>query len=58
MTRSEIIRSAAFWKIDGVNVFADKGDFRGETLRVNGGLINLQARMAWRGVWRQEFGLT
>ena len=46
---------AAFWKIDGVNAFADKGDFRGETLRINGGYTNLAQRMQWRSIWRKAF---
>ena len=49
--------SAAFWKLDDVNTFADRGDFRGETLRVNGGLINFPMRVHWRAVWRQALGL-
>jgi putative chitinase len=49
--------SAAFWKLDGVNGFADRGDFRGETLRVNGGLINFPTRQHWRAIWRPTFGL-
>jgi putative chitinase len=50
--------SAAFWKLDGVDVFADRGDFRGETLRVNGGLINFPTRQHWRAIWRPVFGLS
>jgi len=49
--------AAAFWRLDGVNAFADKGDFRGETLRVNGGLTNYQLRLQWRARWRQALGL-
>jgi putative chitinase len=49
--------SAAFWKLDGVGGFADRGDFRGETLRVNGGLINFPMRKHWRAIWRPVFGL-
>ena len=48
---------AAFWKIDGINAFAERGDFRGETLRLNGGYTNLPARLQWRGVWRRSLGL-
>jgi putative chitinase len=48
--------SAAFWKLDGVDSFADRGDFRGETLRVNGGLINFPMRQHWRAIWRPVFG--
>jgi putative chitinase len=43
---------AAFWKLDGVNRFADRGDFRGETLRLNGGYTNMAARLQWRAIWR------
>jgi len=49
--------AAAFWKLDGVNVFADKGDFRGETIRINGGLVNYPTRWQWRIRWRQALGL-
>lgn len=49
---------AAFWKIDGVNFFADKGDFRGETLRLNGGYTNMATRLSWRATFRRELGLT
>ena len=49
--------ACAFWKLDDVNSFADRGDFRGETLRVNGGLINFPMRQHWRAVWRPVFGL-
>ena len=49
--------ACAFWKQDGVNGFADRGDFRGETLRVNGGLINFPMRQHWRAIWRPVFGL-
>lgn len=50
--------ACAFWQVDGVNQFAERGDFRGETLRINGGLVNYAARLAWRAVWRKAFGLT
>lgn len=49
--------AAAFWKLDGVNPFADRGDFRGETLRVNGGLTNYPLRQHWRALWRPALGL-
>jgi len=48
---------AAFWKIDGISAFANRGDFRGETLRLNGGYINMPARLQWRAVWRSALGL-
>lgn len=47
---------AAFWKIDGINAFADVGDFRGETLRLNGGYTNYATRLHWRAVWRNALG--
>ena len=31
--------------------FADRGDFRGKTLRVNGGLTNYPTRLQWRASW-------
>jgi putative chitinase len=48
---------AAFWKIDGINVYADRNDFRGETLRLNGGYTNYPARVAWRSTCRRALGL-
>lgn len=39
-------RSAAwFWKDNRLNTFADKGDFRGLTLRINGGLNGYEQRL-------------
>jgi putative chitinase len=49
---------AAFWKLDGVNRFADLGDFRGETLRLNGGFTNMAARLQWRKVWRRALNVS
>jgi putative chitinase len=48
---------AAFWKLDGIGAFADRGDFRGETLRLNGGYTNMPARLQWRAAWRRTLGL-
>ena len=48
---------AAFWKLDRINPFADRGDFRGETLRLNGGYTNMAARLQWRAVWRRALGI-
>lgn len=48
---------AAFWKLDGINTFADRGDFRGETLRLNGGYTNYDLRLHWRAVCRKALGL-
>jgi putative chitinase len=50
--------SCAYWRLACVNGLADKGDFRGETLRINGGLTNYALRLAWRKTWRPAFGLT
>jgi putative chitinase len=36
--------AAAFWKSRGCNELADKGDFRGVTLKINGGTIGLDER--------------
>lgn len=49
--------ACAFWKIDGVNVFAASGDFRRETIRVNGGLTDYATRLTWRAIWRRELGV-
>ena len=49
---------AAFWKLDRINPFADRGDFRGETLRLNGGYTNMAARLQWRSVWRRALGVS
>lgn len=46
--------AAAYWKKAGVNAFADRDDLRGETQRVNGGLINLAARQGWLTAWKHE----
>jgi len=50
--------AAAFWKFDAINPFADRGDFRGETLRLNGGYINMAARLQWRAVWRRALNVS
>ena len=50
-------RLRSIWKLAGVSAFANSGDFRGETLRVNGGLTNYPLRLQWRAIWRVEFGL-
>jgi putative chitinase len=46
--------ACAFWQHAGLNKLADSGNFRAETLRVNGGLTNFAARQTWRKVWRTE----
>lgn len=43
--------AAAFWQQAGVNTIADTGNTTSVTRRVNGGLINLQARLTWVAVW-------
>jgi putative chitinase len=45
---------AAFWRMSGLNAYADRGDFRGETLRINGGTTGLDQRQAWRARWQAE----
>lgn len=37
--------AAAFWKSRGCNELADKGDFKGVTIKINGGTIGLDERM-------------
>jgi len=49
--------AVAYWKAAGAPALADSGNFRGETLRINGGLTNFQTRLDWRKIWRAEFGL-
>lgn len=49
---------AAFWMMDGISAFANAGNFRGETLRLNGGYTNMPARLAWRATCRRAVGLT
>jgi putative chitinase len=44
----------AFWRLNGLNVFAAQGNFREETLRINGGYTDLSTREAWRARWTQE----
>lgn len=49
--------ACAFWKNADLNPIADSGNFRLETLRINGGYTNLAARLQWRTIWRQELGV-
>ena len=37
-----------YWKTHGLNKFADNGDFKAETLRINGGYNGLSSRLAYR----------
>lgn len=46
--------AAAFWKMDGISAFANIGNFRGETIRLNGGLTNYGLRLQWRALWQRE----
>ena len=47
----------AFWKNANLNPIADAGNFKLETLRLNGGYTNYNLRLAWRGIWRSELGV-
>jgi putative chitinase len=42
-----LIVAAAYWKYAGVSKIALTGNFEAVTKRVNGGLTNIQARLAW-----------
>lgn len=46
-----LLAAAAFWKYDKVNQVADTGSTSAVTRRVNGGLINLSARLTWVAIW-------
>ena len=47
------IRSACwFWQSNGLNTFADTGNFVGVTRRINGGIIGLADRLAYLDVAR------
>lgn len=46
--------AAAWWKHAGLNKDADSGNFRAETLVLNGGYTNLALREQWRAIWRSE----
>jgi predicted chitinase len=48
--------ACAYWHLADINYFAVAGNFRAETVRINGGLVNYPARLAWRNVWRRELG--
>jgi len=48
--------ACSFWKRANLSPLADAGDFRLETLRLNGGYTNLSTRLAWRAIWREELG--
>lgn len=38
--------SCAFWRLNGLNAWADTGDFQGQTRKLNGGLTGLTERRA------------
>ena len=42
-----LLGACATWKLLGLNASADKSDFKGNTKRLNGGLIGLADRQAW-----------
>jgi len=44
----------AFWRMNGLNAYAAAGNFREETLRINGGYTDLAARETWRARWTQD----
>jgi putative chitinase len=44
----------AYWRMNGLNVYAAQGNFREETLRINGGYTDLSTREAWRARWTQD----
>lgn len=48
--------ACAFWSNDKLSPIADAGNFRLETLKLNGGYTNLSLRTAWRTIWREELG--
>lgn len=48
--------ACAFWKTANLNPISEAGNFRLETIRLNGGLINYLTREQWRVVWRQQLG--
>lgn len=54
--RYAVAIAAAEWEASGCNPLADAGDFRKETIRINGGLTNFNDRKWWLGqtskIWR------
>ena len=50
------ISACAFWHAKGCNQFADAGDFRGLTKRINGGLIGLADREARHRIAKKALG--
>ena len=45
--RTGWLSAAGYWKYAGVNANADRGDFVGETVRINGGTTNIAERQRY-----------
>ncbi|MGJ7611167.1 MULTISPECIES: glycoside hydrolase family 19 protein [unclassified Variovorax] len=52
------LSAAMFWKRKGLNGYADRGDFIGQTERINGGRNGLDDRLARRVRARKALGYT
>lgn len=50
--------AAWFWRVNGLNAFADAGDVAGATKRINGGLTGLSARLSYFARARAALGLS
>jgi len=50
------LSAAMFWKRKGLNALADRGDFVGQTERINGGQNGLEDRLARRARARKALG--
>ena len=48
--------ACSFWLRAGLTPVANAGNFKLETLRLNGGYTNWSTREQWRAVWREELG--
>lgn len=44
-----------FWQANGLSALADRGDFRGMTIKINGGTIGLPERVAYHEVAKKAF---
>lgn len=42
--------AAAYWFVEGINAYVDKGDFVGEVRRISGGATNTPSRVQWRKI--------
>lgn len=51
------LSAAMFWKRNALNGYADRGDFIGQTERINGGRTGLDDRLARRVRARKALGL-